>query len=376
MFVDNIKLNNYRNYEQAQIQLEKGINVIYGSNAQGKTNILESIYLFATGRSHRTNKDIELIKFNSDYAKVKIKFINEENDRENYGEIKLYKDRKKRIEINFLPINKLSELMGFFNVVMFNPDDLDLIKEGPINRRRFIDICISQIKPKYFYNLQKYMKILEQRNALLKNIKKEKKTIIESLQIWNEKLSEYGAAITVDRQIFIKDIKKYARDVHLNISKGKENLDVEYIASAKDKKKDNKKKDIKQIKYEFEEKLKENEEKDINNGITSVGPHRDDIIFKLNNLNAKNYGSQGQQRTVVFSLKMAEMEYMKQSLNEYPILLLDDIMSELDEERQKYIIENIENKQVIITCTNINTINIKKDITLFKVKNGRINEGG
>lgn len=374
MYVSNIRLSHYRNYRDADIHFGKGINIIYGNNAQGKTNILESIYLFATGRSHRTNKDKELIRFGENYANVKMVCVNRE--RLNTGEIMFAQDQKKRIKINDIPINKIGQLMGFFNVVMFSPEDLNLIKEGPSQRRRFLDICISQLRPGYFYNLQQYIKILEQRNKLLKEIAylKEaavKSSLMDTLSVWDEKLVDCGARIILHRRLFVEKLREYARNVHHNITEGKEQLEIKYSPGLKMT-------DIThldQLKDTFGEQLLHSRKRELDSGMTLLGPHRDDLEFIINDVQVKNYASQGQQRTVVLSLKMAEMEFMKEDLGEYPVLLLDDIMSELDKNRQNYIMQRIEDKQVMITCTDIDRFVIDDHVSLFRIENGKVMEG-
>lgn len=369
MYVSNVVLKFYRNYEYADIKLNKEVNVIYGNNAQGKTNILESIYLFTTGKSYRTNKDKELIQFGQQYAKLKIEFNNRNGD--NTGEIILSADQKKRIKVNEVPINKIGELMGFFNAVIFSPEDLDLVKSGPAQRRKFIDICISQLRPNYFYNLQKYLKVMQQRNNLLKSIH-QKRSLKETLPIWEEELVQCGAKIILNRIAFIKKIRDIAERIHLDITRGTEHLKIQYRTNIGI---DETEEDIDKIVKDFRHKLNHYRGKEIENGMTLIGPHRDDIYFMINDNHAKKFGSQGQQRTVVLSLKMAEMEYMKEEIGEYPILLLDDIMSELDRNRQHYIMNNITNRQVIITCTGIEGLKKNTNISFFKVENGKIHGG-
>ncbi|WHH57245.1 DNA replication/repair protein RecF [Petroclostridium sp. X23] len=368
MYVGNLKLYNYRNYTSVDIDFSKSINIIYGNNAQGKTNILEAIYLFATGRSHRTSKEKELIRFGQDFANIKLSFLNE--DQLNCGEMILSQNQKKKIKINEVPINKIGELMGFFNAVMFSPEDLNLIKEGPSQRRRFLDICISQMRPAYFYNLQQYIKVLDQRNNLLKKINKNK-SLYETLFIWDEKLIEYGSKIILYRVSFINKLKEVARKIHENITRDMEDLDIEYMPNVRIENAAQ----ISDIKKIFKESLNKNISREIDMGITLTGPHRDDINFKINSVTVKNFGSQGQQRTVVLSLKMAEMEFMKEDKGEYPVLLLDDIMSELDIHRQDYIIRNISDKQVIITCTDIDRFNINNHTAVYKIENGNVLKG-
>ncbi len=367
MYVTDVKLKNFRNYENGNINFGKGVNIIYGNNAQGKTNILESIYAFTTGKSYRTNKDSEMILFDKEFANIKISFLNSNGI--NHGEIVLSSDKKKRIKINEVPINKIGELMGFFNAVIFSPEDLNLIKEGPSQRRKFINICISQLRPNYFYYLQQYIKVLNQRNNLLKSLSFNK-SLIDTLPIWDEKLIECGSRIILSRLIFIEKIRTIAKEIHINITRNKEDLKIEYRTNVgiQNYSKDN----IEEIKEIFKKKLERNRKRELNYGMTLIGPHRDDINFFINDMQVKKYGSQGQQRTVVLTLKMAEMELINEELGEYPILLLDDIMSELDKSRQDYIMNNIMDKQVIITCTDINGFNIDKKNYIYRIENGKI----
>jgi len=324
--------------------------------------------LFAAGRSHRTKKDKELIKFDHNYANIKIIFENK--DRINTGEMIISNDRKKIIKMNEVPINKIGQLMGFFNVVMFSPEDLNLIKEGPLQRRRFLDISISQMRPNYFYNLQQFVKILEQRNKLLKTISV-KKSLEETLSIWDEKLVEYGSKIIWYRELYIRKLREFAKEIHNNITLNNEILDIAYNPGIKADSIES----LNQIKEIFMNQLLNNKKKEIEAGITMVGPHRDDMEFSINNVAVKHFASQGQQRTVVLSLKMAELEFMKEYTGEYPVLLLDDIMSELDKNRQHFLMNKIENKQVIITCTDIDRFNIYEHASIFKVEKGMVMEG-
>ncbi len=367
MYVTNVQLKNFRNYQNGNINFGKEVNILYGNNAQGKTNILESIYAFTMGKSYRTNKDSEMILFDKDFSNIKISFINENGI--NHGEIILSSDKKKRIKINEVPINKIGELMGFFNAVIFSPEDLNLIKEGPVQRRKFINVCISQLRPNYFYYLQQYIKILNQRNNLLKSLNFNK-SLIDTLPIWDEKLIDCGSRIISSRLIFIEKIRDISKEIHKNITRDKEKLKIEYKTNIGIH--DDNSKDIEHIKEIFKKKLERNRQREINYGMTLIGPHRDDMNFYINDIQVKKYGSQGQQRTVVLSLKMAEMELIKEELGEYPVLLLDDIMSELDKNRQDYIMNNIMNRQVIITCTEINGFNINKKNYIYRIENGKI----
>ena len=353
MFIKNIKLLNFRNYENEDINLNENINIFYGDNAQGKTNIIESIFLCSIGKSYRTNKDNELIKFNKDFSSVYIDY--EKSDRD--GNIKINLKDKKEIYVNNIKIKKLSELLGNLNIVIFNPDDILILKEGPQKRRRFLDVMISQLRPNYIYYLNLYNKTLEQRNSYLKQIKENNKSE-EMLDIWDEKITEYAEKIYLYRNEFIEKIKLKINIIHKNITENKENIKIEYISDCDTKEK-------------YLNILKDRRKLDIIKGYTTRGIHRDDFNIYINDELVNIYGSQGQNRTVVLSLKISEMQVIYDEIGEYPILLLDDFMSELDEKRRKNFLEYIENTQVIITCTD-KIDNINKDYKLFNVKNGSI----
>jgi len=333
MWIKKNKLNNFRNYNYKEINLEKNINIFYGENAQGKTNIIEAIFLSSMGKSFRTNKDKELINFEKEKATVEINF--EKKDRD--GKIKIEIENKKNIYLNGIKLKKLSELLGNINVVIFTPDDINILKGGPQNRRRFLDIMISQLKPNYMYTLNLYLKTLEQRNNYLRQIKIENKDE-NLLDIWDEKLAEYAVIIYNYRVEFINKIKNKIENIHKDITQNKENIKIEYISECKEKE-------------EFLNLLKQRRKLDIIKGFTTKGIHRDDFMIYINEKEVSTYGSQGQHRTAILSLKLSELKVIYDEIGEYPILLLDDFMSELDESRRKSFLENIENIQVIITCT-------------------------
>lgn len=353
MYINKIRLTNFRNYEEQEIQLGPNINIFYGDNAQGKTNIIEAIFLCSIGKSFRTNKENELIKFNKDISSVYIEY--EKSDRD--GKIKIDLNNKKSIYTNGIKIKKLSELLGNINTVIFTPDDINILKDGPQKRRRFLDIMIGQLRPNYIHILNMYNKTLEQRNNYLKQIKENSKTE-EMLDIWDEKLAEYGEKIYIYRNEFIEKIKNKINKIHKNITNEKEEIKVEYISNCSQK-------------VEYIELLKSRRKLDIIKGFTTKGIHRDDFFVYINNQLVNVYGSQGQNRTVVLSLKISELQVIYDEIGEYPILLLDDFMSELDEKRRKNFLENIENTQVIITCTDkINIDNL--DYNIYNVKSGNI----
>lgn len=358
-------LRTYRNYNLLDTKFNVGFNIIYGNNAQGKTNILEAIYLCTTGRSHRTIKDNELIKYGSD--KYTVKVIYHKADRnDNSIEIRYVTKEKKNILINEIPIKKIGSLMGQLNSVMFSPEDLQIIKEGPSERRRFIDIALSQLKPSYFYNLQQYIKILNQRNHLLKEIFLRKESV-NTLDIWNQSLADTGSKIIKERVKFIEDLYRKAYNFHKSITNNKEKLLIKYISSIRFELETD-------IKGAFLERLDEEKGREIQKGTTLVGPQRDDIEILVNDASLKQYGSQGQQRTAVLSLKLSELEIIKDNCGEYPVLLLDDVMSELDRKRREYLIENIKNIQTFITCTDKNDFikDIDNGSCFIRIENGAV----
>ena len=353
MWISKVKLSNFRNYENQEIDLNDGINVFYGENAQGKTNIIESIYLCSVGKSFRTRRDQELIKFDKNKALVEVEYNKSDRD----GKIKIEIENKKNISVNGIKLKKLSELLGNINIVIFTPDDIDILKGGPQKRRRFLDVMISQLKPNYMHILNLYLKTLEQRNNYLRQIKFENKNE-NMLEIWDEKLAEYGIKIFEYRNEFINKIKNKIENIHNKITNNKEKIKIEYISNCKKK-------------QEFLEILKNRRKLDIIKGYTTKGIHRDDFLVYVNDTLVNVYGSQGQHRTAILSLKLAELNVVYDEIGEYPILLLDDFMSELDEKRKINFLENIKNAQVIITCTEkIDIENLK--YFSYNIQDGKI----
>ena len=353
MWINNIKINNFRNYNNEEIELNKNINIFYGENAQGKTNIMEAIFLSSMGKSFRAKKDKEMIKIGENKATVEILFS--KKDRE--GKIKIDLSNKKSIYLNGIKLKKLSELLGNINIVIFTPDDINILKGGPQNRRRFLDIMISQLKPNYMYNLNLYLKTLEQRNNYLRQIKEYNKDE-NLLEIWDEKLAEYAYNIYKYRNEFINKIKNKIKNIHKEITNNKENIEIEYITECDSKEK-------------YLNLLKERRKLDIIKGYTTNGIHRDDFNIYINEKQLNIYGSQGQHRTAILSLKLSELNIILEETGEYPILLLDDFMSELDESRRKHFLENIKDTQIIITCTEKFDIE-NKNILIYNVKDGKV----
>ena len=353
MYIDKIKLNNFRNYSEQEIVLDKNINIFYGNNAQGKTNIIESIYLCAIGKSYRTNKDKEIIKLNEPYSKVEINFNKKDRD----GKIKVEISDKKIISINDIKAKKMSEVLGNINIVLFNPDDINIFKEGPSKRRRILDVMISQLRPAYVYNLNMYLKTLEQRNNYLKQIKYDNKSE-EMLEIWETKLADYAEVIYLYRKEFVEKLKEKIVDIHKKITDNKEKIKIEYISDFEKKE-------------QFIKLLEKNRKLDIIKGYTGKGIHRDDLKLYINDKDIEIYGSQGQHRSSILSIKLSELEIIKDEVDENPILLLDDFMSELDKERRENFLEDVKDTQIIITCTD--KLELKNENkSIFYVENGKV----
>lgn len=357
MFIKKLMLINYRNYEKLDINFGKGVNVFIGDNAQGKTNILEAIYYCAFAKSHRTTRDRELINWNNHESYISLGIAKERLDKK--IDIKILKDGKKAIKVNSIKINKIGELFGIFNVVMFSPEDLKIVKDSPGVRRRFIDMELCQLNKKYYYNLVQYNKVLNERNVVLKN----KNLSEEMLDIYDEQLSSYGEYVIKERLKYVEKLNYYGVQVHKDITSNKENIEFKYQSTIKD---------LSKIKENFYETLKKSRKKDIEKGISTIGPHRDDFSIFINNVDIKNFGSQGQQRTAVLTIKFASLRIIKEITGEYPVLLLDDVLSELDFSRKKYILSTIGEIQTVITCTGIEDIYsyLDSNSKIFKVKNG------
>ena len=351
MYIKKVILENFRNYENQEIELNENINIIYGNNAQGKTNIIESVFLCAFGKSFRAKKDSELIKFDENNCKVEV-FYNKV-DRE--GSIKAIIEDKKVFFSNGVKQNKISDIIGKINVVIFTPDDIEIIKDGPQKRRRFLDMMISSLRPNYLHLLNNYNKTLEQRNNYLRQIKMENKNP-SMLDIWDEQLADYSFKIYEYRKYFIEKISNIIEDIHSLITKsGKEDIKIKYISNSKNKE-------------SFLENLKKSRQVDIKRGFTATGVHRDDFMIYIIGRPVSIFGSQGQQRTTILTLKLCELIIVKEEIGDSPILLLDDFMSELDEKRRESFLENIKGNQVIITCTD--RIDLENESSIYYVENG------
>ena len=355
MKITKLELNNFRNYTNAQVEFKDGVNFVVGKNAQGKTNMLESLYLVSVGKSPKNSKEKQLIKFGEERSRIDVDFVCKAGNKN----IKMFLDKanKKAIKINNLNILKLIELVGILSVVYFSPDEMKLIKEVPEDRRNFLDVSISQFDKPYLYNLLRYDKVLKQRNAILKSFDTTQ-TKIEQLKLFTPQLIEIAEKIIEKRIEFIDKLKIFAKNIHKTITID-ENLDIEYSY---------KKQENIFIKDDLQNQFDKNLNKELELGYTCVGPHRDDVIFKINNLDCRQFASQGQQRTVALVVKLSLMEVIKQEIGEYPVLLLDDVLSELDDDRQNRLLNLTKQYQTLITCTALPHINFKANI--IEIKNG------
>jgi len=351
MYIEKIKLENFRNYELQEIEFDKNVNIIYGDNAQGKTNILEAIFICSLGKSFRANREKELINKEKDYCKIEM--ISKKEDRK--VKINFELQDKKKFYINEIQTKKTSEILGKNYIVLFTPEDISILKNEPSKRRRFLNIMISQLRPIYVHLINEYNKIIEQRNYYLKQIKLDGKPE-ENLEIWDEQLVKIGEKIYKYRKEFIEKINKKIYDIHLKTTEDKEKIEIKYISN---------------IENNYLEKLKKNRNSDIQKGYTEIGIHRDDFEVYINDNKVSIYGSQGQKRTTIISLKLAEAEVIFEEIGERPVILLDDFMSELDKKRIQGLFENIKENQVIITCTDSFKINNSK-YKLYKVTNAQV----
>ncbi|MCR5097611.1 MAG: DNA replication/repair protein RecF [Lachnospiraceae bacterium] len=356
MIIESIELKDYRNYEGMKIEFSPSTNIIYGDNARGKTNILEAAYISGTSKSHRGSRDKEIIRFDMSEAHIRTKVI--KNDKNYQIDIHLKKNGRKGIAINHVPLKRASDIFGILNIIFFSPEDLDIIKSGPDKRRRFMDSELCQINKIYLNDLTNYNKVLNNRNKLLKDIffKPENK---KTLDVWDEQLTNYGKRIISTRRRFVSEIAPIVSKMHSDISGGREELSISYEPDIDD--------------MFFYDELIRNREKDIRTGSTSTGPHRDDISFLINGVDIRKYGSQGQQRTCALSLKLSEIKLVEDVIGEKPVLLLDDVMSELDRKRQNDILSSLEDMQILLTCTGVDEL-IKSRLhidRIFEIKDNK-----
>lgn len=359
-----VKFENYRNLKNDIIQPCEGVNIIYGDNAQGKTNLLEAIWLFCGGHSFRSSKDSETIKWDKDYARLEMRFFGQE--REQTAKI-LINSGKKQVEINGVEKKSAAALIEKFCAVVFSPEHLNLIKRGPSQRRKFIDSAICREKLQNAVILSKYNRVLVQRNSLLKDIYR-RPSLEETLSVWDEPLIMNGAMLIKKRMDYVEMLSQRAKNYHNGISKNSENLEINYVSSIEAKISDS----TDEIAEKFRKKLEDNRKDDIRTGITNFGPHRDDIEILINGKNTRAFGSQGQQRSAVLSLKLAEASVLKERMGEEPVILLDDVLSELDSKRQDFLLNELKDCQVFITCCEKSNKEQLKEGKIFFLKNGEV----
>ena len=359
MIIKSLELADFRNYETLNISFSDGVNILYGDNAQGKTNILEAIYLSATTKSHKGSKDKEMIRFGREESHIRTYLYKDEATTK--VDMHLRSNKTKGIAIDNQKIKKAADLLGLLNVILFSPEDLSIIKDGPDKRRRFMDMELCQLDNFYLYNLNNYNKIVNQRNKLLKEMYMNE-SLADTLGIWDSQLVSYGSKIIERRKIFVNQLNEIIEEIHFKISGKKERLLIVYEPDVTEE--------------EFESKLLHSKYKDIKLKQTTVGPHRDDFSFMIGDIDVRKYGSQGQQRTAALSLKLAEIELVKKITGDTPVLLLDDVLSELDSNRQNYLLNSIGNVQTIITCTGLDEfVNNRFEINkTFKIENGSLKE--
>lgn len=336
MYIESIQLKNFRNYEFLEMEFDKGTNILYGDNAQGKTNILEAVYLCGTSKSHKGSKDKEIIRFHEDESHIRMMI---RKDEMSYKiDMHLKKNKAKGVAINGLPIKKARELLGVVNLVFFSPEDLNIIKNGPSERRRFLDLELCQLDTIYLTDLANYNHIVNQRNKLLKDMSLNSR-LRDTLDVWDMQMVYYGKAIIEKRKAFVEELNEIVHEIHRNLTGGIEQIDVVYEPNTQSE--------------NFEEMLFRNRERDFRMKMTSTGPHRDDLCVMINGIDIRKYGSQGQQRTAALSLKLSEIYLVKRRIKDTPVLLLDDVLSELDSSRQTYLLDSIHDIQTMITCTGL-----------------------
>lgn len=357
MIIKSLELTNFRNYGALQMEFSEGVNILYGDNAQGKTNILEAVCVCATTKSQKGSKDKEMIQLGQEESHIRMHIKRDGNDRK--IDMHLRRGRTKAAAVDGRAIRKSAQLYGLLHVISFSPEDLGIVKEGPAQRRRMVDMELCQLDKIYLYNLTKYNKALDQRNNLLKQIGMDK-SLSDTLSVWDEQLVNFGTDIMKARQIFVDELNELAGPIHRRLAGEKESLSLCYEPNIKPE--------------DFMEALKKNRDRELALKSTCFGPHRDDLNFILEGEDIRKYGSQGQQRTSALSLKLAEIELVKKRIKDVPVLLLDDVLSELDRNRQQQLLENIKDIQAVITCTGLEEF-VKKRIhsdRIYQVAGGSV----
>lgn len=357
MIIQSIELKNFRNYRELKLEFDENTNIFYGDNAQGKTNILEAVYLSGTTKSHKGSRDRDMLFFGEEEGHLRT-FV-KKGEMDYRIDIHLKKNRTKGIAVNGIPIKKAGELFGIANFVLFSPEDLGIIKQGPGERRRFLDMELCQLDRVYLYNLTNYNRIVAQRNKLLKDLAY-RSDLEETLDIWDMQLAEYGKKIIAGRELFIRQLGEIILGIHKNLSGGKEELQIAYEKNAEE--------------ADLYDAIRRNRDRDRKMKTSTVGPHRDDMRFAIDSIDIRKFGSQGQQRTAALSLKLSEIELVKRMIHDTPVLLLDDVLSELDHNRQNYLLNSIHDIQTMITCTGLDEfVNHRFSINkVFRVIEGTV----
>lgn len=362
MHVKSLELKNFRNYERALIEPAGGVTVFVGPNAQGKTNILEALHLCCLGRSHRTPRDEELIRWGEAAARVHVLTSQQDGTHEVSVLLSKAQKKKKSVRIGQRPAERIGELFGHVCGVLFSPEDLMIVKSGPAERRRFIDMQLSQLRPAYFYALQRAVRTLNQRNALLKDIAKNP-SLLPTLELWDEQLAECGAQIACSRREAIEKLDRFAAEAHASLTGGREALHLRYLSQTND---------APEVKDGLLERMRAARQEDLRRMTTTVGVHRDDIGITIDGKEARMFASQGQQRSAVLSLKLAQLELSWKERGEAPILMLDDVMSELDPNRRRQLIERIDRVQTFVTCTDVSDLAGARQGAVYHVENGAL----
>lgn len=364
MYCKKIKVRDFRNIENAEVRFDEGVNILIGENAQGKTNLLEAIFYASVGKSFREGHASEIIRFGCPFAEIDIDF--EDSVREQNIKMQIFRDRQRKVEKNHLKVERMSEIVGSFRAVLFAPEHLSLIKDGPAMRRNYLDIAISRLYPLYMKTLQRYNYILKQRNTLIKSAYADREAFDMTVDLWSEQLAHEAAVISKYRVEFIKRVEVYVKKCFFDMTGEREQISICYLGSSKNEADEYL--DTAKIKERYVELLSSSHDREISAGATLFGTHKDDIEIKLNGKQARLYASQGQQRSLALALKIAEGEICKDEFGDHPVLLLDDVLSELDASRRKYLLDRISEKQVIMTsCEHIESTGAK----IIRVQNGK-----
>jgi len=366
MTAKTLNVEGFRNLAEAGITLCPGVNVVYGPNAQGKTNLLEALYVLSTGKSYRAMREQELIGHGRENARISLLY--ETKEEQGKLEIRFFAHKKKELYKNGVKLTRLSEYIGSFTSVIFSPEHLTLIKDGPAERRRFLDLALCQLSRRYLAEVTEYGRLLERRNALLRNIAEDRR-LIDTLPVWNERLALSAAKVTLLRHRYISRLCPIAEKSHAEISGGKETLELRYLTPY-----EGQRFDLEELSGFFGGCYRDNAERDIRSGTTGDGPHRDDIDILINGFSARRYASQGQQRSCVLSLKEAEARLMEEQSGESPVLLLDDVLSELDRSRREYVLSGAGKRQVVVTACDYDRAVVSAGERFFSISGGRIAE--